>query len=255
MDKRLIRPLERMKQELLRSLNMPAALYLYGSAVLDDYRPGWSDIDILCLTEKELPLETAQRLTVLRQTMCGSLHDPIYRTFEGAILPQKAFLEGLPRTAVYWGTSGQRLQDGYTLDCFSRWELLTSGVLLCGTECRGQMALPTYEELRSGVAAHCQSIRRHGSETGESLYSCGWLLDIARCLYTLRTGAVTGKTQAGEWALQEGLCPVPLALERALKIRRDPRLFHEDPACRRWCGALGPDIQAFCDVLEHELKL
>ncbi len=254
MDKRLTQPLKCMRQKLLNSLDMSAVLYLYGSAVLDDYKPGWSDVDILCLTERDIPLETAQRLTELRQTLCASLDDSIYRAFEGAILPQKAFLEGLRCTAVYWGTSGQRLRDGYALDCFSRWELLTSGILLCGTDCRDQMTLPTYEELRQGVLAHYESIRQHGSETGESLYSCGWLLDTARCLYTLRTGKVIAKTAAGEWALQEGLCPVPDSLGRALEIRRDPQLFYEDPARRRWCGSLGPEIQSFCDVLEHELK-
>lgn len=254
MEERLIQPLETMKREILDVLEMPATLYLYGSAALDDYRPGWSDIDILCLTEKELLPETARRLTGLRQELCAALQDPVYRAFEGNILPQKAFLEGTSCTAVYWGTSGQRLQDGCTLDCFSRWELITSGVLLAGKDCREKMALPTYEELYQGVLAHCRSIRLHGSETGESLYSCGWLLDIARCLYTLRTGKVTAKTAAGEWALQEGLCPVPQALEQALKIRKDPRLFSEDPELRRWCGELGREIQAFCGVLERELE-
>ena len=33
-------------------------LYLYGSAVLGDFRPGWSDLDILCLTAAPLSPDT-----------------------------------------------------------------------------------------------------------------------------------------------------------------------------------------------------
>ncbi len=255
MNKDLARSIETMKREILNLLEMPAALYLYGSVALDDYCPGWSDIDILCLTEREIPLEKARRLIGLRQELCASWHDPIYRTFEGAILPQNAFPENLSCTAVYWGTSGQRLQDRYATDCFSRWELLTKGILLCGTDCRDKIALPTYEELRQGVLAHYKSIREYGSASGESLYSCGWLLDIARCLYTLRTGKIAAKTAAGEWALENGLCPVPKTLERILQIRKNTKLFFDDPQCSQWTGTLGQDIQAFCDVLKQELQL
>lgn len=44
-------------------------IYLYGSVALDDFRFGWSDIDILCLTERPLHDEVSDRLVNLRQAL------------------------------------------------------------------------------------------------------------------------------------------------------------------------------------------
>ena len=46
-------------------------LYLYGSAVLGDFRPGWSDLDILCLPAAPLSPDTAGRLVLLRQELAA----------------------------------------------------------------------------------------------------------------------------------------------------------------------------------------
>ena len=90
-------------------------------------------------------------------------------------------------------------------------------------------------------------------QTDGTLYSCGWLLDIARGIYTLRTGEVIAKTKAGEWALQQGLCPVEKELERALQVRRSPLLYRDQPEVKRWLCTLGPAVQRFADVLEKEI--
>ena len=90
-------------------------------------------------------------------------------------------------------------------------------------------------------------------QTDETLYSCGWLLDIARGIYTLRTGEVIAKTKAGEWALQQGICPVEKELERALQVRRSPLLYRDQPEVKRWLCTLGPAVQRFADVLEKEI--
>lgn len=242
-------------REISDLLGARPSFYLYGSVVLDDYRPGWSDIDFLCLAPSPVSEIAAEKLVTLRQVLEKQYRDPEYRAFEGAVLWEEAFWSKTPCASVYWGTSGQRVQTNYTLDCFSRYELLTSGVLLFGEDHRSRWELPSRTELRHAVRFHYDTIRLHASDTGESLYSCGWLLDIARCLYTLRTGEVIAKTAAGEWALELGLCPSPAAMERALAIRKDPALFFTDTGCRRWCGTLGPEIQRFADVLERELNL
>lgn len=49
--------------------NRSPSIYLYGSLSLGDFRFGWSDIDILVLTDKQISEEQAQRLVKLRQTM------------------------------------------------------------------------------------------------------------------------------------------------------------------------------------------
>ncbi len=48
-------------------------IYLYGSVPLNDFKLGWSDIDILCLTKKEMSQAQANELVNLRQKMSEDL--------------------------------------------------------------------------------------------------------------------------------------------------------------------------------------
>lgn len=231
-----------------------ASVYLYGSLALDDFCPGWSDIDLLCLTREEISPVQAETLAALRQTLLADAPgNPYYRAFEGGMLALSTFQTGAPTRAVYWGTSGQRVTEHFCFDSFCMLELLDYGILLHGKDLRGALKRPSYQDLRRDVARHCETIRRYGASCGESLYAYGWLLDIARGLYTLRTGGVIAKTCAGEWALQNGLCPVPGALETAVALRKNPALFQSDPALRALAGALGEDVRRFNEVLENEL--
>ena len=234
--------------------NAPS-VYLYGSVALDDFHYGWSDIDILVLTEKQISPEQAERLVHLRRELTGrEPENPYYRLFEGGMLPLSAFLNDTPDTVVYWGTSGERLTDRYVFDSLCKSELLDHGVLLYGGDVRGQMRRPSFEDLKTDVRRHYVTIREHGGKTGRSLYSFGWLLDISRCIYTLRTGKIIAKTKAGEWAMENGLCPDAAALETALRVRNAPRIWKEDEALQAYAAAVGPAVQHYADVLERELE-
>jgi len=231
------------------------SLYLYGSAAAGDYRNGWSDIDILCLTRRSLTMEQAQALLELRQELSSNHNNGIYRLFEGAFLSVRALQEQTPDIVVYWGTSGQRITDRYDFNSFSMVELKTIGRLLCGPDVRPVLVTPGYDALRRDVQRHYEIVRKYAVTTDGSLYACGWLLDIARCLYTLRTGQVIAKTAAGEWALKETLCNVPEAMEKALAVRKNPLAHKGTPQYKAWAVRLGPVVQKFADVLERELKL
>ena len=82
----------------------------------------------------------------------------------------------------------------------------------------------------------------------------GWLLDIARCIYTLRTGDVIAKTQAGLRALEEHLFPDEEPLRKTLEIRQNPRAFTGTEELNGWLKSLGPVVQRYADVLEQELQ-
>ncbi len=231
------------------------SIYLYGSSVLDDFRLGWSDIDILVLTRSPISEEQAQRLVHLRQTMLeqdpGNLY---YRLFEGGMLSLEAFLSKSPDRVVYWGTSGQRITNAYDFSSIDLTELLTAGVLLYGDDVRSCMVLPTYSDLCSDVKRHYEIIRKYVQKTDRSFYSYGWLLDIARCLYTLQTGKIIGKTAAGEWTLEQHLCPDHDVLEAALEVRKAPQA-HKNEQTLQYAETLGEPVQRFADVLEKNLVL
>ncbi|MDR0929727.1 MAG: DUF4111 domain-containing protein [Oscillospiraceae bacterium] len=230
-------------------------IYLYGSAATDDSRLGWSDIDLLVLTRGDISAAQADALLPLRQIMMAREPDnPYYRSFEGGMLDLAAFLSGERTRAVYWGTSGQRIAERHALNNLSMAELLTHGRLLRGEEVRGRMAMPTYAQLCADVGRHVETIRKYAQTTGRSIYSYGWLLDIARGLYTLQTGQIIAKTVAGEWALAQGLCPNAEVMQMALAVRKNPMRYKDDPNILDKAAALGGEIQRFADVLGRGLS-
>lgn len=234
-------------------LNEPS-VYIYGSYVLDDFRFGWSDIDILVLTRKPISEQQADKLVFLRQSINDAEpNNPLYRCFEGGMLALDAFKHRIPTRVVYWGTSGQRISDSYHFDACCMKELLDHGQLIYGKDIREQLTPPSFEDIKANIQFHYETIRKYGSSSGRSIYSFGWLLDIARCIYTLRTGKIISKTAAGEWALQECLFPDSAALETALVIRKNPQKFHEDAELQDLSERLGNIIQQYANVLEKEL--
>ena len=257
MDQNLLRESIRiMTQEIQTAPGCSLhSFWLYGSVVLNDFRPGWSDIDFIAFTNDPIGPEQANQLLLLRQTLSERYTDnPYFRCFEGVIVNRKEYQSGQYDRLVYWGTSGQRITNRCCIDPFSMLELSKYSVLICGEEDRDLFKMPKKEELVAAVRRHYEGIRRCAVRTDDSLYSCGWLLDIARCIYTLRTGDVIGKTQAGEWALSEHLFFNEEPLKRTLAIRRDPLLFRDDPETKVWLKTLGPTVQQYADVLERELS-
>ena len=230
-------------------------IYLYGSSALNDFRLGWSDIDILVLTEKQISESQANLLVNLRRTMLADEPDNLYyRSFEGAMLTRSAFLANADDRVIYWGTSGERITDRYLLDGFGKTELIESSVLLYGKDIRKELRYPDLHELYADVNRHYKTIRKYAQSTGRNFCSFGWLLDISRCIYTLRTGKIISKTKAAEWALQNNLCPDVHALTTALNVRKCPLKYRYDKDTFDYAETLGEVVQRFADVLEKELK-
>ena len=234
--------MQMMTDEIVSILadNKPT-IYLFGSVALDDFKFGWSDIDIAVLTEHEITEHQADILVGLRQTMLERFPgNPYFRLFEGGMLSADAFLNGKNERTVYWGTSGQRITDNWGMDSFGMAELLDSGVLVYGDDIRQKMTYPAYAQMRDDVARSVRTVRQYGN-------SVGWLLDIARGIYTLRTGKVIAKTAAGEWALENGLCPDADAMQKAIQIRKDPTKYSKDDK------SVDADVVGcFADVIDAE---
>lgn len=247
--------IETMKNRIVNILasNKPS-IYLYGSVVLEDFKLGWSDIDILCLTESEITDEQASQLLNLRQILLDeNSSNSYFRSFEGAFLSLDDFVNETPNNVVYWGTSGQRITDKYYFDPFSMIELIEKGYLLYGDEVRDKFNYPSKEDIIKAIINHYDAIRKYAVTTDRSLYSAGWLLDIARCIYTLRTGRVIAKTKAGKWALDNDLVPDIDIMIKVISIREEPNKYKDDDEILKWLETLGVYIQRFADVLEKEI--
>ncbi len=228
--------------------------WLCGSTVMGDFQLGWSDIDFVVLVDGPVSESQAESLLMLRQDMLrtepGNLY---YRSFEGVIASLNEYRSQSFRRLVYWGTSGQRITDHYTPDAFFLFELAKYGVpVRNGRE--WILPAPGRDALVSAVRGHYETIRKYAVQTDESLYSCGWLLDIARCIYTLRLNDVISKTKAGLWALEEHLFPDETPLRKTVEIRQHPLSFKGREDIRLWLKSLGPVVQQYADRLEQELR-
>ncbi len=246
-----------MKEAIVDILgNNILAIYLFGSVALGDFKSGWSDIDILCLTKASITDKQANTLVSLRQSLLEKdQENQFFRLFEGGIISLNTFMNGTKETVVYWCTSGQRITDTYHFDSFSMYELISDGVLLYGNDIRAKLTMPTYEQLKEDVVRHYEDIRKYAVNTSRSIYSVGWLLDIARGIYTLQTGKIIPKTKAGEWALEKQICPIPKTLSKAVQVRKNPQDYINDNTFWDWTETLGDEIQKFADVMEDEIKL
>lgn len=231
------------------------SVHLYGSCVMNDFQPGWSDVDVLCFTDAPISSDQANSLLMLRQDMVSETGDPIFRSIEGAVVCADEFSRDQFTSVVYWGTSGQRILNHYKLDAFSLFNLLHFGKCIYGMDVSSLLPDVSFSNLHSEMQQHLSTIRIHAQVTTESLYSCGWLLDIARCLYTLQHKTIISKTQAGKWALQQHLCPDPIQMERTLAVRQNPSEALKTPSVCEWLKSLGPTVQKFADVLEKELSV
>ena len=228
--------------------------WLYGSAAMEDFRLGWSDIDFVVLVDGSVSEDEAESLLMLRQDMFKSEPENLYyRSFEGVIASLDEYRSQSFQRVVYWGTSGQRITDHYIPDAFSLFEMANYGMPIYNDKA-WILSEPERDVLISAVRTHYETIRKYAVKTDESLYSCGWLLDNARCIYTLRFNDVISKTHAGLWALKEHLFSDETPLRKTLEIRQNPLAFKDREDIKLWLKSLGPVVQQYADVLEHELQ-
>ena len=106
------RAIARMSQSICDLLEgSMQALYLYGSVTMDDFQPGWSDIDLVCFAGSALAEEQAQKLLTLRQQLLQQEPgNPYYRGFEGVIVSLGNFC---PAILPGWSTGAPAASGFY----------------------------------------------------------------------------------------------------------------------------------------------
>ena len=62
------------------------------------------------------------------------------------------------------------------------------------------------------------------------------------------------KNAAGEWALNEKLCPCEHVLAKAVVIRSAPDKYKNNTDILNYSETISEDIQRYADILEKELK-
>lgn len=176
-------------------------LYVVGSAVLEDYQPGRSDVDVLAVTTRPLGPADLDTLAALHD---GFPKDPAY---DGIYLtaPQVEAMPG-DQGAVPHVVNGQFHRD---TPCGELTPVLWATLGLYGVALRGQplVVRPGAEALRAYCVGNLRSywqplgdqIRTAVAERDDDAPAKGdvvvWtVLGAPRLHYTLETGDITGKS-------------------------------------------------------------
>lgn len=174
---------------------------------MNDFKPGWSDIDLLCLTAETITDEQARKLVNLGQTLSFYEKQPLYfHYFEGAIVAWPAFKSRSCTKVVYRGAGKQRIDHSYFVRSLFRIFPDTKRYITVWRRYPGRAVPAVLYRARQAVIHHYDTIRNYALNTSGSVYACGWLLDIARGIYTLRTGSVIAKKPKRAYGRWNSVC-------------------------------------------------
>lgn len=235
-------------------------LYLYGSAALDDFRDGSSDIDFAAVTAEKPTAEQAAALRHVHERVAArhprQILDGVYVTWaELAADPARA--EPGPRVHEHgfeeWAASERHLVIWHTL--------AQSGVALRGPSTSDVKILTDPDGLDAWVLANIDAYwiplwRRmsrlasaHGLAALSAQQTTWSVLGATRMHYTLATGRIGSKSAAGEYALDTFERRWHRIVEEALRLRTGA-----GPPRYRSAVARRSDMLAYVDMVLCDAK-
>lgn len=180
-------------------------LYIYGSLASGDFNPLTSDVDLLVVTDDNLPGEIIARLGEMHADLWHG-GNPWARRMEAAYIPRAALRRYDPANSTYphlgsdghfgveWHESGAVIQ---------RWMLLKDGVILAGPPLATLIEPVGADELRAAVASLLEEWWRPKLDDPSGLqaeeYRAYAVQTMCRMLYTVAHGEVVSKVKAVRW--------------------------------------------------------
>jgi hypothetical protein len=226
------------------------AMYLSGSLALGDFDAARSDIDLVVVTDADLPDDLFAALGAMhaRFNAGGS---PWATEVEAAYIPRDDLRRYDPARAchphIQRGASEMLEMDQLASDWVLQRSILRErGVVVAGPAPHPLIAPVDPDDLRRAVAALMAewwgTMRQDSAPLQHLGYQVYAVLTMCRILYTLDRGAVASKPVAARWA-QQTLDPRWAALiERALAWRKDDR------------GLPGDDVGETLALIEYTVE-
>lgn len=227
-------------QQFLESINgvnpgFIKGMYLTGSIPLNDYRPGKSDIDFIILCN-ELP--GGNDLFEIEE-----LHKRIYRKFKTAnlnghyVTPRSLDVHHLQPSGTLYIQDGRMNVSAFEMAPVTLYELRTTAITVCGIPA-DQLAISIeledvnkflFENMntywKNWIATHSSLLKRKLILILFPRLSEWAILGMARQLYTLKTGKITSKTNAGYFCTDMVPAHYQKILQNAIEIRNDNRKY------------------------------
>ncbi len=226
------------------------SVILHGAVVFNDLAPGYGDLDFAVIVDDGLSAGDCRELISARAPFRDGAYGVYGAMLEGAFLPCDLLRPANTGTAVWWGTTGERLWDRNKLGWFCHRVIRDRGIVIHGDDVREQFEAPSPEELAQEIRENCRAMREHGR--GGSLHSVDWLLTAARLLLWLDEGRLGSKTEAAEWGAENARGAWRALLPRAKAVRLRPD-FAERAEIQSWLNDLDPVIAEAAQELENRL--
>jgi hypothetical protein len=175
-------------------------LYLFGSVALDDFRPGYSDIDFVALVTE--PVDEAA-LASVHAGLPGPALDGIYLTREQLAAGPLAIEPTIFARERELHSAGRFEHTPVT------WHTLADGGVTCHGPALAELTIWTSPAaltaaVRDNLDSYWRPLLAQGSAAPVEPFPTAimWVvLGIPRLHYTLATGRITSKTGGGEHAL------------------------------------------------------
>lgn len=187
--------------------NQIAGLYLYGSAALAGLQPN-SDIDILVITNDEMPDSVRSKLTEQIKNISGVIGDSQKRPLEITVVNQKDIIPWRfpPKWEYMYGEwlrneieAGKIPQPCYDADLvILLWQARAHSVVLRGKAAKELIPFIPDSEVRKAIKNSLPGLL--ASIKGDER---NVLLTLCRMWFTLETAEICPKNIAAEWVLPE----------------------------------------------------
>jgi hypothetical protein len=210
-----------------------SGIYLTGSIPLNDFHSGKSDIDFVVLC-KELP--KGETLLRLKQ-----VHRKIEKKFKESglsgcyITHEDLNIQHSQSAITLCFNQGRMKESVFDMAAVTLYEIKTTAITLSGIPAQ---ALPVTISINDVNRFHFKNINTYWKSWVAEQPSFNshrlmlilfprlteWIvLGVARQLYTLRTGTITSKTNAGYYCLEHLPYLYQPIIKEAIKIRKDMR--------------------------------
>ena len=223
--------------------------YLFGSLASGDFDDA-SDIDLLFVTDGEMPHETFCALQSMHARI--NARETHWATqLEVSYIPRRALRRRDPADCLHPHLDRGRGETLRPREHHSDWVvqrhvLRERGLTLAGPDPRTLIAPVSPDELRRAMHDLLwwpAEILDAPARIGTRGYQSYLVLTMCRVLYTLRHGAVVSKRAAADWAQETLDARWSPLIERARAGRHDPR-----PA------ATTEDVSGTLDLIRHTLE-
>jgi len=211
------------------------AVLVHGSIALDDFCSGWSDIDVCVVLHS--PVSETQGDTL------GSIHDRMQERFirerqegwvsgqvvEGYYIPHELVSDAELEMPCYTaGGTTRQLATGHPVSPFDRYMLAHHAHTVMGTPLH--FAPPDEQSLLAQTRHDLADLRKRARSPQSSIWLCGELHWLARCLVFWRDGQMLSKSTSLQREMERGSV-FSEAFRLALQIRREGSLaaagYHE----------------------------